>query len=403
MRRIIGRSTGSLVLALAALSLGACKGGAGAGEQDVQNNVFRDGLPPSVRDGEKLAISDGSVDYSMALRSAAIKLTGNYPTYAEIKELRDAADKPTVYAARIDAYLARPEFSREMISFWRNTFRMGNQETVGTAPAMMEFAPTYAAMLVVQGKPITDLVTAKTGTCPTYTAATNTFSTTSCPNNTAVLSGVLSDQGVQQQFTSAMAFRRARWVQETFACSKFPAERGGTPTTMYPNYVAPWPWLSITGKDNDPAAKIDFHAKTGDICANCHATLNHLAPLFGKFNGMGLFVAGNAFQVTTPVPMEPTTTLNDWLPAGETTAWRYMKPAADLPALGAAIAADPEFARCMSARVWNWAMSRGDIVNDGQTLTEGLANRLGTQLAADNFNMKVLIKNTFTDANFVRF
>ena len=42
--------------------------------------------------------------------------------------------------------------------------------------------------------------------------------------------GVLTDPAVMRQFYSNMAFRRVRWVQETFACTKFPAEVSTEPT-----------------------------------------------------------------------------------------------------------------------------------------------------------------------------
>lgn len=402
MKPTIRRTTVSL--ALAAAALGGCSGGATSGQNDVKNSAFRDGLPPTVRDGDKLALNDANVDYMMALRSAALKLTGNYPTFAEISELRSAPDQATTYAARVDTYLASAAFSREQISFWRNTFRMGTQDTVGAPPAKMDFAPTYAAQLVVMEQPFTNVVTATSGTCPTYNGTTNAFTAGNCTNNGAVISGVLSDEGVQQQFNSAMAFRRARWVQETFMCSRFPAEQNGTPV-KYPGgtYNSPWPWNSISGKESLPTARVDFQAADVLICANCHSSLNHIAPLFGKFNAMGVHVAGTAYQVTTPIPGEPMSIMADWLPPGETTAWRFMKPATTLPELGAVIAADPGFARCVSTRVWNWAMSRGDVVNDGLTLTDALANQLSAQLVADGYNVKKLIRRIFNDPYFVRF
>ena len=402
MKPTIRRTTMSLALATAALS--ACSGGATSGQNDVKNSAFRDGLPPTLRDGDKLALADSNVDYMMALRSAALKLTGNYPTFAEISELRSSGDQAATYATRVDAYLASSAFSREQISFWRNTFRMGTADTVGTPPAKMDFAPTYAAQLVVSEQPITNLVTATSGTCPTYNGTTNVFTSANCANNTSVISGVISDEGVQQQFNSSMAFRRARWVQETFMCSRFPSEQTGM-ATKYPGgtYNSPWPWNSISGKESLPNARVDFQANDVLICANCHSTMNHIAPLFGKFNAMGIYTQGTAFQVTTPISGEPPTLLADWLPAGETTAWRYMKPTTTLPELGAAIAADPGFARCMSTRVWNWAMSRGDVVNDGLTLTDALANQLSAQLVADGYNVKKLIRRIFNDPYFVRF
>jgi hypothetical protein len=403
MKPIFSSSTLSLAL-LATATISGCSGGASTGTPPNQSeNAFRNGLPPTVRDGDKLAVTDTNVDYMSALRSAAIKLTGNYPTLTEIQELRDSPNQPMTYAARIDDYMSRPTFAQMQVSFWRNTFHMGAGETVGTPTAMMDNAPFYAASLVVSGAPFTNVVTATSGTCPTFNAVAGTFTAANCPANGTTV-GVLSDQGMNQQFVSSLAFRRARWVQETFMCQRFPAEQTGTPI-KYPGgtYNSPWPWNSISGKESLPSARVDFQDQTL-ICANCHSTLNHLAPLFGKFNSMGLFVNGAAYQVITPLPGNPASIYADWLPTPtEVPSWRFMKPTPDLPSLGAAIAADPGFGRCVVSRVWNWAMSRGDVVNDGTVLTDDLANPMAMSLAAENYNVKNLIKRVFIDPNFVRF
>ena len=137
--------------------------------------------------------------------------------------------------------------------------------------------------------------------------------------------------------------------------------------------------------------------------ANCHATLNHIAPLFGKFDTTGAYVMGSAFKVPTPIATPRDSIMSDWLPAGETTAWRWQKPVADLPALAQAITADPGFGRCMATRVWNWAMSRGDVVNEGSVLTDALANPMAAAFVADNYNMKNMIRRVFNDPNYVRY
>ena len=71
--------------------------------------------------------------------------------------------------------------------------------------------------------------------------------------------------------------------------------------------------------------------------------------------------------------------------------------------LGAAIAADPNLPVCVASRMWNWAMSRGDVVNDGSAITDDLATSLTTQFVADNYNMKKLVRRVFTDPTFVRY
>lgn len=391
----------TLSLALATATLGGCSGGLDRGQTaDPNSSAFREGLPPSVRDSDKLVVVDPTVDYGLALRSAALKLTGNYPTLDEIKKVRDASDQPAAYAAQIDDYIGRSAFSVQQIAFWRDTFKMGGNLAIGATNVNLDFAPTFAAMLVVQEKPFTDVLTASSGTCPTFNAGTNTFTPGDCANKPAV--GVLNDQGVQAQFFSSMAFRRTRWLQETFACNKFPAETGGS-AQKFPggSFSSPWAMNTISGKNNKPDAKIDFHDTSAIICANCHTTMNHIAPLFGKFTATGL--ASGKIEVVTPVPNNPFTDPSDWLPAGEGLAWRFGKPVANLQDLGAAVVADPDLAKCVSTRMWNWAMSRGDVVNDGTTLTATLSSQLSQSLTSSNWNVKKLIREIFTNSSFVRY
>ena len=108
-------------------------------------------------------------------------------------------------------------------------------------------------------------------------------------------------------------------------------------------------------------------------------------------------------QVITPVPPNGLSVPGDWLPASEGYAWRLGKPVSDLKGLGAAIAADPNLPVCVASRMWNWAMSRGDIVNDQVTLTPELAGRLAGILVQNNWNVKELVRQVFNDPSFVRY
>lgn len=388
------KSLSTVLLAASAMStmLGACSGGAQPG-----------GIPgagdPTVADPQPVVTT---IDYEQALRSAAVKLTGNYPSMAEIKKIRDAgeADRPMLYGQIIDEYLGRPSFAAAMLDFFRDTFKMGGQDMRGGQTVNLDYAPAYATMLVVKEMPFSQLVTATTGTCQTLDEKTGNFTAVNCPNQSAV--GILTDAGVQAQFFSAMAFRRVRWVQEALLCRKFPAETSAI-SEPHPGgaYASPWPFSSITGEQNTKNPRIDFQDDKSIICANCHATMNHIAPLFARFNASGALTSN--IQVKVPIPGEPTTTLGDWLPMGEVTSWRFGKPVADLTALGAAIAGDPEFSRCVSTRVWNWALSRPDVVEDQATLTDGLASRLTDDLVKNNWNVKQLVRGVFTSDSFVRY
>src|SRR5262249_19155056 len=99
----------------------------------------------------------------------------------------------------------------------------------------------------------------------------------------------------------------------------------------------------------------------------------------------------------------PKAVMADWLPGGEATAWRMGKPAADLGALGQAMASDPAVAACTVARVWNFALGKGDIV---QTLSVVPADVVATQVTAFGANghkMRDLFYAVFTSEDFTKY
>jgi hypothetical protein len=339
------------------------------------------------------------VNYGEALRTASLKLVGELPTLAQIDQLAaitDPAQQKIAYENQINAMLGDPRFAAKMITFFRNTFKTGDQGQQQQGQPSFDTAATFAAMVVVQDRPYTDLFTAASGTCPTY--ANGTFTPADCQNN-APTAGVLTDPGLMAQFYANMSFRRVRFIQETFVCSAFPAEYASNTRPMgVGTYTSPWDFDSITG---GASAKINFKDTSAIICANCHTSLNHIAPLFGHFDMNGQYDAAN-FHVLVPVPGNPTATLSDWLPAGQQFAWRNGKTVTDIPSLGQAIAADPDVARCAVNRIWNFAMSRGDIVNDLATVPPVVTDPY-VQSFSSGFKMKQLIHDVFTSDDFVKF
>ncbi len=354
-------------------------------------------------DGGSGSVLDSRVlDYGEALRTASLKLVGDLPTMVQIQALEAAstpAQQATLYAADIDAMLADARFSEQMIQYWRDTFKTGDP---GVTPTMgqpdFDTAATFAAMVVVQGQPYTNILTASSGTCPTY--ANGTFTAASCTNN-APTSGVLTDPGLQAQYFAHLAFRRVRFVQETFVCSPFPAEYSTSPVPMGSSlYTSPWPFTSIAG---GPTADINFQDTSAVICANCHTTLNHIAPLFAYFDDNGKYVAGT-IQVQTPIVPPVTSVLSDWLPAGQQTfAWRDGTAVTDIPSLGQAIAADPDVAMCAVNRIWDWAFNRGDIVNDLATVPTDVTQSYVHDFTTNGMNLQKIIREIFTSDDFVRF
>jgi hypothetical protein len=346
-------------------------------------------------------LASRQVNYGLALRTASLKLVGELPSLDEQKAVTDAAS----YAAQIDDYLADPRFATQLLFYFRDMMKMGGQLQVrqgqNNVMVNLDAAPLFAARLVTTGRPMTELFTATTNTCPTLDRATGVFTDGNCQQTGATV-GVLTDPGAMAQMFTNMAFRRARWVQETFVCTKFPAEYTQTPKPMGSGqYISPWPFESITGGTDAMVAPINFHDTSAVVCANCHSTMNHIAPLFAYFDVAGQLQT--AIQVRTPTPQMPASKLSDWLPANEGFAWRFGKPVKNLTELGAAMAADSDTAACHVARTWNWAMSKTDIVNDLAVVPTVVIDSLTKDFVANNQNMKALIKRVFTSDDFVKF
>lgn len=335
-------------------------------------------------------------DYSAALRIAALRLTGDVPTMDEILSVANAPDlaaKKAAYETLLSAYIERPTFTRQMFLFWRDTFKMGGNAEMDTAPA-------FAAHLAVTNGSYMDLFRATTGACPTYDGTTMTITPADCAG-AGPKAGVLTNAGAMKQFFGNFAFRRVKWIQETFDCLKFPVEIDNAPQEVGgPSpYTGAWPFNSISGLSN--GGRVNFLDVSAVICANCHQTLNHIAPLFAYYDGDGNYQPN--ISVPTPLEGAPLAQMSDYLPTGETTAWRFGTPAADIPALGNAMAADPDVATCGVARMWNWAMGKTDIVDTLQVVPIETVQAQVDAFNASGFKMKDLIKAVFTADDFVKF
>lgn len=347
-------------------------------------------------------ILDGRVlSYTEALRSASLKLVGNAPTLQEMMDLENTpdADKPAKYASMIDEMMTRPQFRVKMVELWKNFFRMGGAAN-GQTPSR-DTAPVFAARILVEGQPYTDLATKTSNTCPTFDPATATFTDGECSNGIAPV-GILTDPGVHALFYGNMAFRRNRFFHEVFLCrmaNEPVSEPTNSPGPGGPaGYVSPWSWTSITG---GPEAKVDFLESDGVICANCHATWNHRAPLWGNFDSNGQYQPN--IVVLAPIIGLPVAERKDWIPDGEPTAWKFGMPANDLTELGMRIASDPEVHKCAVDRMWNYAMSRGDIVETQIKVSDKVTQPLVDELVASSFNLKNTLRSILLSDDFVRF
>jgi hypothetical protein len=138
------------------------------------------------------------------------------------------------------------------------------------------------------------------------------------------------------------------------------------------------------------------------ICANCHQTLNHIVPLFAYYDAAGTYKTG-VIQVPVPIPGNPVAQVTDWLPPGDTTAWRYQKAAIDIPALGAQMAADPAVAQCGVARAWNFALGKEDIVDQLVSVPPATIKAQTDAFTANGFKEKDLLFSIFTSDAFIKF
>jgi hypothetical protein len=353
------------------------------------------------------ALAAREVNYTEALRTASFKLVGNAPTLDMIEGMRQAQDPKTVYETYIDQMMQSPRFPAMMIQFWQNTFRSGGA-AAGAVPNR-DGAPNFAAMVTTaKDGDYRQLFTATSGTCPTFDAGTGTFSAADCPNG-PVTAGVLTDAGLQYQYYSNLAFRRVRFVQETFACRKMPAEWRPDPIMKGAgSYTSPWPFESIGDLSN--GGRIAFQDTTAAICANCHTTMNHRAPLFAAFDQNGKYVEPSQnmngvkqFSVLVPVDNSPPAVLTDYLVPGETTAWKYGKSAATLLEFGQQMAQDDEVARCAVVRAWNFAFSKGDAVYDLADVPDSVIGPLVDKFKGDNYNLRNVIRAVFVHDDFVRY
>lgn len=65
--------------------------------------------------------------------------------------------------------------------------------------------------------------------------------------------------------------------------------------------------------------------------------------------------------------------------------------------------ADPEVHACAVSRMWNYAMSRGEIVETGGKVSEKVLTPLVEELVANNFNLKATLRSILLHDDFVRF
>lgn len=347
-------------------------------------------------------LAEREVDYSSALRIAALRLTGELPTLTDIESVYlapDEASKRTAYMELVRRYIDSPKYVRQMVALAKDVLRMGDNPDPQRPPEL-DSAPLFMAQVITENRSYLDLLTATSGTCPTYDATTNKFTAGDC-NNGGTTTGLLTHPGMHEHFFGNLAFRRVRWVQETFACTAFPAEIAEAPIDVQgaTPYTGKFPFTSIAGTAN--GGKVNFLSTDSVICANCHSNMNHIAPLFAHYDQGGTYSAN--FVVPLPLPGEPAVAMSDYLPTGEGMAWRFGVPVTDMASLGRAMAADKYIAECAIDRLWNWAMGKADIVDGGAKVPTATIEAEIIAFQAGGYKLRDAMYRVFTSDDFVKF
>lgn len=386
-------------------------GGSGSGGSDAGSvgtagtgNTGGTGAPV-----EHTVLDDRVLSYTEALRSASFKLVGNAPTLEEMLTVQNAPDdaaKKNAYEQLVDKMMGDVRFKRRLVDFYKNTFRMAGPAE-GMTPSR-DTAPTFAARVVFDKLPYSQLFTATSNTCPTFDGTD--FKDGDCaPNGPPGMEtvGVLTDPGIHEHYYGNLAFLRVRFFQEIFACRKMPAEYNPNAKDPPPipgcemaqPYTNPWDFKTIGGHAN--TGRVDFQDCSSVICGNCHGTMNHRAPLFGNFDEHGKYQP--QISVLLPINGTPAAEMTDWLTPGEPTAWKINMPAADLKQLGAAMSSDDEVLQCAVTRVWNYAMSKGDVVVNSASLDPTVIAPIVEKFKASGGNLNATWRDVFVHDDFVRF
>jgi hypothetical protein len=390
----------SLGAALLASLLAACTGGISAdgdGDGDNPDGTDDPNDPDAAPDDWAQLLEEREFHYPSALRTASLRLVGDLPTAAQIASITDASGqeaKKAAYEAIIDELLDDPRFGRQMFYWWQDTLKLGDT-------AEFDGAAGFAANLAVTNGSYMDLLTATSGQCGSFDVGSGTYTPGDCGNGGPQV-GLLTHPGMLRQFYGNLAFRRTRWVQETFACTKFPAEFSDDPQDVggAAMYTGLFPFESVAGL---ATGRVDFQDASSVVCANCHSTMNHIAPLFAYYDMDGINT-GATMSVPTPLPDNPPALISDYLTdTGESLAWRFGDDITDMTSLGAAMVDDPAIAECAVARAWNWALGKGDVVEMLELVPPEVIQQQIDDFVADNYGSKDLLRAVFTADDFVKF
>lgn len=247
-------------------------------------------------------------DYAVALRSAAVKLTGSLPEGTDVQDVLDEG-RPA-YEALIDQYVDSPQLVVQMRDFVARTIGLGAEEVTVPDPVTgddvvidLDGPSDLAAFVIATDRPWTEILTADYCVSASYDAETHTVlfdDTMECANVPQTQrAGMFSQQAFLYAYgqTATHNFQRTSVLEQFVGCGiypvgDFPLERNNAPLDALPA--------------DDPSLPRRIHTKyqgtmVGDggntvTCALCHSALLARRTAFTKFDRNGFYDASRTIE-----------------------------------------------------------------------------------------------------------
>ena len=349
--------------------------------------------------------------YAKALKTLSLRLRGINPPLAHTQDV--LANGRPAYNGYVDMYLdpiQNPRLGNSVRDFYRTMFMMG---PVGGAPINYDEVPNLAAHLVLNDKPVTELLSAE------YCVGNDFSMLADCTNGAPAgqRAGVISTQAFLEKFGQAdtVNMRRVSVVHQLFACgiypdpdenppplartnapeSAWPNNDNGTPTDPADDFFDP----QLVPPVDDPMGPLPrLHKKyqtklpsaAGARCHDCHGLLNARRPVFTFYAPDGVYDATRSIGrsttpadgsnnveapevngdqdycglITTGDPDDDMDNQNPWECQSDNPQGIYLgTPVSTLRDLGAAILSHDRFYECMATRHYNFVLgkSQGEL------------------------------------------
>ena len=309
-----------------------------------------------------------------------------------VEELRQVDADPSVLPAIVDRYLQSREFGQTIREMHNEHLLMEIEQPQFTYPALGPITTATARQInsifeeplrliedvVMSDQPYTKIVTAD------YTMANGT---------SAAIWGLAHTGGVDQWTRTTWTDGRPKagilsmdvlYNRERSAGFNYHRGRANLISTalLCHDFLASDIMLDTTIDLADPDA-VSSAVVSNATCAGCHQTLDPLASHFFTFRNQLAPVSVTAYPVTYYTP----DTANRWMTATRRTPMFFGTPTGGFAGVGAAIAADPRFAKCAATRFASYftEVARNDI-------SAAWVARLHKIFVDSNYNAKELAK-----------